>query len=262
VRCGVRTDWRQRGGIVFRLLIWLTVFFAFVALAWMMFLPVVLTTRIRTRTGFDATVGRVVVNPFSGRIEVQGLVIENPPTFPVRDFVRLREFRAKVDPWSTLSGRPVIDAMTVNVESITVVKREDGASNAEAFGRHLSSDRPDPRPPSVRGPRPFLVRHLAVHIDRVIAIDRNRRKPTQRDFEVKFDQNYTNVSDPKQLFGPSAMESLAPLGELMAQLMPGDLGAVFSDGAKKEGGLFREAGRKTEAQAKRLFDALEESQKP
>src|SRR5690348_4901611 len=83
-----------RGGALFKLLVMLVVIFAFGALAWMLFLPVIVTRQIRQHSGFDATVERLAFNPLTGSIELRGFTLTNPPTFPVSDFLQLRQFQA------------------------------------------------------------------------------------------------------------------------------------------------------------------------
>ena len=69
-----------------RLLVVLTVLFAVSALAWMLLLPVWITSGIRDRTGFDASVASVSCNPFTGRLAIRGLVLTNPAGFLPGDF--------------------------------------------------------------------------------------------------------------------------------------------------------------------------------
>src|SRR5450432_866771 len=98
----------RRGGIFFKLLVFLAAVFALAALAWMLFLPAFVTRQIRTRTGFDATVASLSCNPFTGRLTIRGLVLTNPPGFSTSDFVQLREFRLEGDLLSLFSERIVL----------------------------------------------------------------------------------------------------------------------------------------------------------
>jgi len=104
-----------RGGVFSKLLIFLITVIAFVALGWMIFLPTILTSELRKRSGFDASVERLAVNPVSGTIELRGLVLANPPTFPEHDFVELREFRANAEVTSLFSDRLIFDRVVINV---------------------------------------------------------------------------------------------------------------------------------------------------
>jgi uncharacterized protein involved in outer membrane biogenesis len=267
VPCVRRVFSGRRGGAWFKLLVTLAVIFAALALAWMLFLPAVVTAQLRQRTGFDATVQRLVVNPLTGTVELRGLVVTNPPTFPVADFVELREFRADADVFSLFSDRAVFNSMLLDVASVTLVKREDGVSNAEAFQQHLTAT---DRTPSVPRPAPtsrrFLVRQLTVRMDRLVIADHSTRLPRSREYRLRLNQSYRDVTDVKQLLAPAALQSLAPVAEALTGLVPGDLGQAIGDTVKnatKAGEkLLRSTGRKAGEKVKGYFDALEESRKP
>ena len=262
-----RTSSGSHGGILFKLLVVLAVMFAAVALAWMLFLPAVLTTQLRARTGFDATVESLAVNPFTGRVELRGLVLTNPPTFPVHDFLQLREFHAEARVLSLLSDRPVFDSMLLDVASVTLVKRDDGSTNAGAFQHHLTLPADDqPRPPSSQPPRRFLIHRLVVRVDRLVITDHSGKLPVSREYHLGLNQTYTDVTDVRQLLAPAALQSLAPVGVVLNGLVPGDLGHAINDAVKdatKSGaGLLKAVGRKAGEKVKGYFDALEESRKP
>ena len=76
---------RNRGGCLVKLLVLATFFAAAFALAWMLFLPVVLTQQLRSRTGFDAEVTNFAVNPITGHVVLRGLVLSNPAAFGMKD---------------------------------------------------------------------------------------------------------------------------------------------------------------------------------
>lgn len=252
---------------MFNLLVALAVIFAAAALAWMLFLPAVLTAQLRQRTGFDASVQSLAVNPFTGTVKLKGLVVTNPPTFPVRDFVELREFNADAVVFSLFSDRVVFNSILLDVASVTLVKREDGQSNAGAFQHHLeTTDGNRVAPPSSRSSRRYLIRRLTVRVDRLVIADHSSRLPRSREYRLGLNQSYTDVTEVKQLLAPAALQSLAPVAEALNGLVPGDLGVAIGDavkGATKAGeNLLKAAGRKAGEKVKGYFDALEESRKP
>jgi hypothetical protein len=255
-----------RGGIFFKLLVFLTVVGAAGALAWMLFLPLVFTTQVRQRTGFDVTVQSLAVNPFTGTVELRGLVLTNPPTFPVRDFIELRRFSADAEMFTLLSDRPVLASMVLDVAKVTVVKREATPTNAEAFQHHLTTSDDPPRPVPARPARGFLIRRLAVRIDELVIADHSGRPPSVQDYKLAFNQTYTDVSDVKQLLAPAALQRLLPVGTSLNGLLPGALGQalgeVVKEATKAGAGRLKDAGRKAGEKIKGYFDALEESRKP
>ena len=231
-----------------------------------MFLPVVVTTQLRQRTGFDATVRTLVVNPFTGRIEIRGLVLTNPPTFPVKDFLELRRFSANAEVFTLFSNRPVFTTMEIDIAKVTLVRRDNAQTNAGTFSEYLAAASPTPVAPVAKSPREFLIRRLTVRVDEVAIDDHSKNVPQVQEFKIALNQTYSDVTGVKQLLAPATLESLLPLGAALNGYIPGALGSAMGDvvkeAAKSTGSLIKDAGRSTGEKIKGYFDALEESKKP
>lgn len=248
---------------MFKLLVFLVVSAAFAALAWMLLLPVVFTNRIRALTGFDATVTSLVVNPLSGTVRVKGFGLTNPPTFPESEFLEVREFGADVRTKTLWSEQLVIESMRVDVERVTLVKREDGITNAQAFERNLKEAKQrEPRPPSSKPERTFLVRELRLRVNELVVADHSGRQPSERRFALGIEQDYADVTSMEQLLTPAALRPLAPVAVALSGFVPGDLGVAIDEVARASAGKLKEAGRRTTEAVRGFFDALEESRKP
>src|SRR5258708_6293718 len=85
----------QRGRLLVKVLLVIAVLFALGSMLWVVLLPGLVVSNIRSRTGFAARVEKLSVNPFTGSVTIKGLVLKNPEGWPVEDFVELREFRAE-----------------------------------------------------------------------------------------------------------------------------------------------------------------------
>lgn len=258
---------RRRGGLLAGLLLFLLVVAALAALAWMLFLPVLLTQQLRARTGCGAAVERFAVNPVSGHVELRGLVLTNPPGFPTESFVTLRDFTADADVASLFSARPVFDRVVVDIAEITLVKRADGSTNAEALEKALirapAGGSPAVAPPPAKSAaKSLLIRRLTVKIDRIVVADYTGAAPEVRTVDARVDRTYTDVTDLEELLGPSTLGEFAPLGTIAERLIPAVVGRSVRDALRSGGEVLKEKGRKAEEKVRGLFDALEESKKP
>ena len=250
------------GGVLVKLALFLVVIFAFLALGWMLFLPRMITGQIRKHSGFDASIERVAINPLTGDIELHGFVLTNPPTFPSPEFIELREFQAEARASTLFSEHPVFDRMLVNAATVTLVKRADGMTNAEAFQNNLESYGKDSLVPKASSRRQVLIRKLDLRIDRIVVVDHTAREPTRREFTINLHQNYTEVTKIEQLLAPAALRQLAPVAVAVGGLLPGDIGKLLTEVGSSGSGLLQEAKRKAGERLKGFFDALEESKKP
>ncbi|MDB6094685.1 MAG: hypothetical protein JWM32_2247 [Verrucomicrobia bacterium] len=274
--CGVGGDfgrseiaplhWGVRGGAGVKFLVFLAVVFAMFALAWMLFLPVVATAQLRQRTGFDAQVQSLAVNPFSGTVEIRGLVVTNPPTFPVHDFLEVRRFSANAELFSLFSDRPIFATMEVEVARVTLVRRDAVQTNAASFEQNLAIAGDPAAPSSKPKALNFLIRRLNVRIDELVISDHSAKVPVVHTYKLALNQSYTDVTGVRQLLAPSTLQSLLPVASALKGLLPGALGDAFTDvvkeATKSGAALIRDTSHKAGEKIKGYFDALEESKKP
>lgn len=249
---------RDRGGVMFKLLVLLAVLGAAGALAWMLLLPAFLVAQLHERTGFNVELQSLVANPFTGLIDVRGLVLSNPPGFPTRDFVQLREFRLEAELTTLFSDRPVFDQVTLDLAKITLVKQAGGRTNAEAFQRAPLAAVP-------AAPR-FLIRRLDLRFDRLAVADHSGLVPVVREFEVGVKGTYRDVTSLQPLLSPEVWQALAPLGAALDGLVPENLGQAVrraaKEAAKTGAERLRAAGQRTGESVKGYLEALEETKKP
>jgi len=255
---------RQRGGLLARLLAALVVFFALATLAWMLLLPAVVTSWLHSRTQFGVTVQSLSVNPFTARVHLRGLVIQNPSTFPTPDFVQAREVRATAELFTLFSDRPVVDEAVVDIAQVTLVKNRAGQRNAALFRDRLAGAPAPARaggPPA--GPAPkageFLIRHLELRFDQLRLIDASGDQPDKREYALGIRQTYENVTTPVQIAVP-ILGRLAARGGAIGDLA-GKLGADALAMAKQTGGVLKEAGQQAGAALKGFFQSLEQKAK-
>lgn len=244
----------------------LGVLFALASLAWMVFLPGIVQRELRESTGFDFRVAVLKVDPFTGRVVVQGLSAMNPKGYPSPDFVELRELRADVNVYSWMfSEHVVINELDVDTEKIVIIRRHDGKSNAGDFMAAFSGG-PAAAAPAPRH-RDYFVRKLRIRLGELSVEDYTGSKVDKKTYKLSIDQSYTNVSDPKQLLVPGVVRSLHSFGlhHDVARLLPGEFGQALAGavgGMAQVGAVLEGVVHKTGETLKGALDKLDQSPKP
>ena len=261
----VRWSKAERGGVLLKFMLAMAALFAAMALIWMVSLPYVLSASLRKRTGFDVAVQSLMVNPLSGKIRAQGLVVNNPPTFPQPEFLQVREFSVDADVWSLFSNRPVLNEVTIDIGLVALVKRSDGRSNAEVFRGYLAEESEEIPVPGQKAPlrgKEFLIRNLAVRFDRLIVVDNTGKRPVTHEYTLKIDRTFRNVTDGDQLMLPASLDQIFDLGGAVGSLLPDDVGRLLDETLRSGSDLLKKATRAGENAFKGFSDTLEESKKP
>ena len=146
--------------------------------------------------------------------------------------------------------------------TVTLVKRKDGSTNAEAFQRNLQDHDREALVAKTSKPRQILIRQLDLRIERLVIVDHSLREPTRREFTLNLQQSYTDVTRLDQLLEPDALKNLAPIAVAIGGLLPGEIGKLLTEVGNSGVDLLQQAGRRTGERVKGFFDALEESKKP
>jgi hypothetical protein len=244
-------------------------FLALLALAWMLFLPAVVQHELCAITGFNVRVAVVTANPFTGHVVVRGLSATNPPGYPRPGFAEVRSITADMDLFSRVtSDRIQIRNLDMDIDTIEVVRRHDGRSNAVDFA---AAFRRPAEPAASKAPlgaqTHYRVKRLHLRLDRLIVADFTGSKSYEKTFDLKIDETFTNVVDARQLLSPDVVARLRAFGfhHDLSELLPGEFGTALADavgGAGQIGAKVRDTVQKAGGALKGLVDKLDQSQKP
>ncbi|HTQ30947.1 MAG TPA: hypothetical protein VMI53_07035 [Opitutaceae bacterium] len=271
----------RRGHMLFKLLGFVLALAATFTLLWILLLPSLVTGMIKKRTGFDATVSSLFANPFTASINIRQLEIDNPDTFPRKDFVVVNQFRTAVQPSSLFSDRVVVKDAVFDVALVAVVKNAQGQTNVKAFETGVLGPKPpepekktdeeqapeEKKPPEQKKPpKQFLIQHLVVKLDKIIVADYSGSTPRVQEIPVNINRTFTDVTDLKQISVPLVADlSVAGVGDLAGDVLglviPAPILESLGVVTKGTGGLLQATGKKTTNFIKGLFDSLEEKQK-
>jgi hypothetical protein len=240
----------NRGGLGVRVLLIVGGLVAIGAVLWVLLLPNFVAAKIRKQTGFAVKVDRLAVNPLTANVAVSGLVLKNPPGWPVEDFVDLREFRAKSSLFSLMGERLEADEVVVDMERLTLVKNQQGQLNAVAFKDALAGDEAKSKPAEPQ--KKFLIRHLVMKFDKLVYADHSTGRPNVREYNLNVNRDMRDVDSVGKLISPF---SGAVLG-----VMTDTLGGMFAENPdllKDLKGTLQDAGKTTGEKLKGLLDSLD-----
>ncbi len=252
---------------MFKCMLFLATLFAALALIWMVALPSFFSSWVRERTGFDAEVQSLMVNPLTGKIRAEGLVLSNPPTFPQTEFLEVREFLVDAEVLSLFSDKPILNTVRLDIGLVALVKRSDGQTNASVFRGYLAKKQEDEVPvPGARRPEPrgkeFLIKKLEVKFDRLLVADNTGKRPVMREYPLKIDRTYENVTDGDQLLLPASLDQVFALGGAVGSLLPDDVGRILDETLRSGSDLLKKGTDSEVNPFKGFSDTLEESKKP
>lgn len=223
------------------------------AMAWVVLLPTVVATVVRSRTGFAVQVDKLSVNPFLANAHISGLVLKNPAGWPEAAFVNLRQFQAEVELLPLLDDRFVADEIVIDVERLTLVRNRDGVLNAVAFKEALTGRAEAGERIPARGKSPkFLIRHLVLKFDQLVYADYSGRNPVVKDYNLNLTRDLANVDSVTKIVSPFAGTALGVMSDMFGRLFK-----VPPSLLEQSVAPLQEAGKKTGETLKSIFQSLE-----
>lgn len=246
----------RRGGLLVKLLLFLAVLFVVGSLAWVVLLPGIVASTIRSRTGFTVKIDSLAVNPFTAKVQLKGFVLQNPPGWPeAAPFVDLREFRVDADLLPLFSKRLQADEVVVDVAQVTLVKNKDGVLNAVAFKEGLAGkEQPgSEQPKSGGGEAPkFFIKHLVLKFDKLVYADYSGGRPSVKEYNVGIARDLENVDSVAKIVSPFTGAALGVVTDAVGGMFKG--ASQLLQGA---GGLIKDSGQKAGETLKGLIHSLE-----
>lgn len=241
-----------RGGWLIRTVLIVALLGIIFAAAWVVLLPGITVSTIQARTGFVVKVDQLSVNPFGGKVNIEGAVMENPVGWPTAEFITLRRFKVDAELLPLLRHKFVAGEIIVDVENLVLVRNQDGVLNVDAFRNGLAqakgdSAKPD-QPKTGSAKTEFLIHRLVLKFDRLTMADYSGKKPVIKEYNLKLSQEMREVDSIAKLASPFVGSMLTAQGGL-ADMSAGVLSAPLNS--------LQQAGKKTGDSLKKLFQSLE-----
>ena len=198
---------RKTIGCLFSLFVMASLFLIGVVWATLIYLPTLLEDKIEDHTGFKAEFEDLDVNVFRGTVGLTGAVIENPETFPVPTFIRIRQIKVDIKPMSLIREKVILEELIIDVEEFGYITTAEKENNAIRFINALRGSVGDlGEEEEAVEERQFLIEHFELRLKRVEYADFSRRNPRVRRFEPEIMIELEEVTDLKEIVGPLSRE--------------------------------------------------------
>ncbi|MDF9828023.1 uncharacterized protein involved in outer membrane biogenesis [Ereboglobus sp. PH5-5] len=207
---------------------------AAVAIVCIFCLKPIVRSQIEGRTGYTVKIEKLSLNPFTANLVIDGFVITNPASdFKTPGFVDLHALHGKVSVFSLMSDRIVVESATLDLPSVTLVRRaNDAPSNAALFAGRLMGEStapagkdPETKPAEPSKPVNFLIKKLDVNVGKVVvATEADDGATSSRDYTINYKHSYENITEPKQFMTTDLAKSLLGVGSQLSDLIPGEFG--------------------------------------
>ena len=241
----------RHGGFLVRGLLLVAVLGVILVAAWIVLLPGITVSTIQARTGFVVKVEQMSVNPFKGKVNIEGAVVENPIGWPTHEFITMRRFQVEAELLPLLRHRFVANEVIVDIESLSLVRNKEGQLNTDAFRTGIVGPTPKPEPSQPKGEgakTEFLIQHLVLKFDRLVVADYSGNKPVVKEYDLHLSREMRNVDSLTKLVSPFVGVVLDASGKLFNMAPDSVSGALNT---------LQQAGKKTGESLKKLFQSLE-----
>jgi uncharacterized protein involved in outer membrane biogenesis len=258
----------RRGGFIVGGFFFLLVIAALVTLAWIIFLPRVVTESVSRLTGCATSISQLHVNPFTGHFEASGVRLGNPPGWGEDALIEIPHLSGRVALGSIADPVLVIETARVDVARLVLVVAANGKTNFEAIGPALSAagaeSRSQPRyahaglPSFGEVPSSVKVQELLLRVGRIEVIDQGVQPAQILADELAYEYLYQEVTRYEQLLTPELLARLAQSPALWKILINNGL----LDGLGVESGGLQQLWQRAEGAVKSFLQGLEQTEKP
>lgn len=232
----------RRAGAIIGLIVFMLVIAAVAALAWMIFLPRVITSSASELTGFPMRLGSLHANPFTGAFHGESLVMRNPAEWGGDALAEMGEVSGQMDIMSLRSKTAVVEDLTIQIDRLVIKVNAEGRTNVEALGNRFSLVAP---PEQIEMPQyatagffgggekteAVLIERLVLRIGTIEIHDQGTAPVSRITDELNYEHTYTDVRRYEQLITPQLLGRLAKSPATLRVLLSSGLlgGAAGND---------------------------------
>lgn len=174
-----------------------------------------LTGGIKLATGLNAQAAGMQVGIFKPIVGIQGLKIMNPSGYPDPVMVSLKEFFIDYDLKSFIGGKPHLRKLKLDLEEVTIVKREDNQVNIQQIKALQQKPRQPAKPGEAKPagkPPEIKIDSLDLKIGKVIFKDYTRQPASEKVFDLGISEQHENIGDLNAVAGMIVLKIMAKTG--------------------------------------------------
>ncbi len=157
-------------------------------------------------------------------VDIKGLRIFNPPTFPDKVMLDAPEIYVDYDLGDIIKGKIHLKELRINVKEFIAVKKKDGELNLNSLRVVKdSSGRKEEKPSQGSAMPEVQIDTLSLKIGKVIYKDYSAGgEPSVKEFDINIDESHQDVDDPEKLVSLIVISALRKTA--IARLTNFDLG--------------------------------------
>lgn len=224
----------QRGGFFFGLIVAMAVIAALIVLAWIIFLPRVVTKAVSQATGLSCDIERLHANPFTGSFRAEGVRLGNPAGWGDEALAEVIRLEGEIDMMSLRQSTLIVESLEADVARFVIVIDDQGRTNLESIAAHSAGDaNPKWAPSSAVAasglaqsgqlPSEVVVKQFDLYLQRLEVVDQAVVPSRRMGDDLEYRETYLDVREARQLLSPQLMARLASSPVLFKMLMSSGL---------------------------------------
>lgn len=159
---------------------------------------------VKAVTGMPLTVKKIDVGLAEPYLNIEGLVIKNPPGFHETTLAEIPKIFVAYDFRGILKGKLHFVNVDLNIEKFSVVRNEKGELNLDSLKALAAPKKPgttpEPAPEKKEGKAPEIqIDVLRLRFGGASYVDYSLGGPVVKEFNVGLDETYRDITDPNKL---------------------------------------------------------------
>lgn len=184
------------------------------------------TKGVKAVTGLSMEIGSMDVGILDTFVDIQGLILFNPPEFTEKIMVNIPEFHVDYNLVSFLGGKTHLEEVTINLQKLNVIKDKKGNFNIDSL--RVVQEQKAAGKPAEQKKSSLMIEVLELLIGKVVYTDYSTGTvPKTYEFDINVHEKFHNITDVQAVGKLILVKAL--MGTNLADLAQFEIGSIASD---------------------------------